>query len=164
MARERRETPKGPPAHRETLRVRYSDTDAQGIAHHSSYILWLEEARLGWLRAIDLGYADLTASGIFLSLVECACRYVSPAKGEDLVTVDVWVVEISRLRVRLRYEIRRGRHPARHGFHPERLRRRGRQSPAAARRSPRMAAAAGAVSGALGQSRRDACPGAFGGS
>ena len=108
MARERRETSKGPPAHRETLRVRYSDTDAQGIAHHSSYILWLEEARLGWLRAIDLGYADLTAGGMFLSLVECACRYVSPAKGEDLVTVDVWVVEISRLRVRLRYEIRRG--------------------------------------------------------
>ena len=108
MPRERRDAPNGPPAHRETLRVRYSDTDAQGIAHHSSYILWLEEARLGWLRAIDLGYADLTASGVFLSLVECACRFVSPAKGEDLVTVDVWVVEISRLRVRLRYEIRRG--------------------------------------------------------
>ena len=107
MARERRETPKGPPAHRETLRVRYSDTDAQGIAHHSSYILWLEEARLGWLRAIDLGYADLTAGGMFLSLVECTCRYISPAKGEDLVTVDVWVVEISRLRVRLCYQIRR---------------------------------------------------------
>ncbi len=108
MPSERRDAPQGPPAHRETLRVRYSDTDAQGIAHHSSYILWLEEARLGWLRAIDLGYADLTASGVFLSLVECACRFVSPAKGEDLVTVDVWVVEISRLRVRLRYEIRRG--------------------------------------------------------
>ena len=108
MPRERPETPKRPPAHSETLRVRYSDTDAQGIAHHSSYILWLEEARLGWLRAIDLGYADLTAGGMFLSLVECTCRYVSPAKGEDLVTVDVWVVEISRLRVRLRYEIRRG--------------------------------------------------------
>ena len=44
---------------------------------------------------------------MFLSLVECTCRYVSPAKGEDLVTVDVWVVGISRLRVRLRYEIRR---------------------------------------------------------
>ncbi|MCY4111007.1 MAG: thioesterase family protein, partial [Chloroflexi bacterium] len=93
--------------HRETLRVRYSDTDAQGIAHHSSYLLWLEEARLGWLRAIDLGYADLTAGGLFLSLVECSCRYISPALGEDVVTVDVWVGEISRLRVRLRYEIRR---------------------------------------------------------
>ena len=97
----------GPPAHRETLRVRYSDTDAQGIAHHSSYLLWLEEARLGWLRAIDLGYADLTAGGMFLSLVECSCRYISPALGEDVVTVDVWVDEVSRLRVRLRYEIRR---------------------------------------------------------
>ena len=108
MPRERRDAPDGPPAHRETLRVRYSDTDAQGIAHHSSYILWLEEARLGWLRAIDLGYADLTAAGMFLSLVECSCRYISPAKGEDVVTVDVCLVEVSRLRVRLRYEIRRG--------------------------------------------------------
>ena len=108
MPRERQDAPDAPPDHRETLRVRYSDTDAQGIAHHSSYLLWLEEARLGWLRAIDLGYADLTAGGLFLSLVECSCRYVSPAFGEDVVTVDVWVVEISRLRVRLRYEIRRG--------------------------------------------------------
>lgn len=107
MPRERRDAPDAPPAHRETLRVRYSDTDAQGIAHHSSYLLWLEEARLGWLRAIDLGYADLTAGGLFLSLVECSCRYISPALGEDVVTVDVWVDEVSRLRVRLRYEIRR---------------------------------------------------------
>ncbi len=107
MPRERRDAPDAPPAHRETLRVRYSDTDAQGIAHHSSYILWLEEARLGWLRAIDLGYADLTAGGLFLSLVECSCRYISPAFGEDVVAVDVWVDEVSRLRVRLRYAIRR---------------------------------------------------------
>lgn len=107
MPRERRDASDPPPAHRETLRVRYSDTDAQGIAHHSSYLLWLEEARLGWLRAIDLGYADLTAGGLFLSLVECSCRYISPAFGEDVVTVNVWMDEVSRLRVRLRYEIRR---------------------------------------------------------
>ncbi len=101
------ETPARPPAHRETLRVRYADTDAQGIAHHSAYFLWLEEARLGWLRAIGVAYADLTADGLFLSLVECTCRFVSPARGEELVTVLVWPEQVSRVRVRLRYEIRR---------------------------------------------------------
>ena len=50
-----------------------------------------------------------------LSLVECACRYVSPAKGEDLVTVDVWVVEISAAAGADCARDSAGRHPARHG-------------------------------------------------
>ena len=101
------ETPSVPPAHSETLRVRYSDTDAQGIVHHSSYFLWLEEARLGWLREAIFAYTDLTASGLFLSLVECPCRFIAPAYGEDLVTVLLWPERISRVRVCLRYEVRR---------------------------------------------------------
>ena len=94
--------------HCEALRVRYSDTDAQGIAHHSSYILWLEEARLGWLRAIGLPYGDITACCLFLSLVECTCRYFSPARAEDQVMVEVWPLDVTRIRVGLRYEVRRG--------------------------------------------------------
>jgi acyl-CoA thioester hydrolase len=28
------------------VRVRFAETDAQAIAHHASYVVWLEEARV----------------------------------------------------------------------------------------------------------------------
>jgi acyl-CoA thioester hydrolase len=34
-----------------TVRVRFAETDAQGIAHHASYVVWLEEARVAHLAA-----------------------------------------------------------------------------------------------------------------
>ena len=31
------------------VRVRFAETDAQGIAHHASFVVWLEEARVAYL-------------------------------------------------------------------------------------------------------------------
>ena len=31
------------------VRVRFAETDAQGIAHHASYVVWLEVARIAYL-------------------------------------------------------------------------------------------------------------------
>ena len=33
------------------LRVRYAETDASGITHHSAYVPWLEAGRVDWLRS-----------------------------------------------------------------------------------------------------------------
>ena len=30
--------------------VRYAETDAMGIVHHSAYVVWLEEGRSAWFR------------------------------------------------------------------------------------------------------------------
>ena len=32
------------------VRVRFADTDAQGIAHNASYLVWFEVARVEYLR------------------------------------------------------------------------------------------------------------------
>ena len=37
-----------PPIHR--VRVRYCETDRMAVAHHGSYVAWLEEARTEWMR------------------------------------------------------------------------------------------------------------------
>ena len=55
------------PEFRHQLRVRYAETDAGGVAHHSSYVAWLEEARTEWMRQRGRSYADVEASGFFLS-------------------------------------------------------------------------------------------------
>ena len=33
------------------VRVRFADTDAQGVAHNASYLVWFEVARVEYLRA-----------------------------------------------------------------------------------------------------------------
>jgi acyl-CoA thioester hydrolase len=94
--------------HVETLRVRYSDTDAQGIVHHSNYFRWLEEARIGWLDAIGQAYGDLTQRGIYLPLTTCSCTFQAPVHAGEQVDVHLSLDDVSRARVGLTYQIMRG--------------------------------------------------------
>ncbi len=97
-----------PPAHVERLRVRYSDTDAQGIAHHSNYFRWLEEARIGWLAALGHDYAGLNRRGVFIPLTSCACEFAAPLAAGDTVDVRLWLDGATRVRANFVYEVARG--------------------------------------------------------
>jgi acyl-CoA thioester hydrolase len=46
------------------LRVRFAETDAQGVAHHASYIVWFEVTRIEYLRRFRGGYAGLREEGV----------------------------------------------------------------------------------------------------
>ena len=94
--------------HVETLRVRYSDTDAQGIVHHSNYFRWLEEARIGWLDAVGQPYGDLTQRGIFLPLTTCNCTFQAAVYPGEQVDVHLNIDVVSRARVGLTYQVLRG--------------------------------------------------------
>ena len=41
------------------VRVRFADTDAQGVAHNSAYVVWFEVARVEYLRTYAGGYQAL---------------------------------------------------------------------------------------------------------
>jgi len=92
--------------HTESIRVRFSDTDAGGIAHHSSYFRWMEECRLGLLRAAGFSYGDLQKRGLHLPVTECSCKFNQPTHSEDEITVHLWVTHAGRARIKFRYEIR----------------------------------------------------------
>ena len=44
--------------------VRFAETDAQGIAHHASFVVWLEVARVAYLTEYAGGYRGIQAQGI----------------------------------------------------------------------------------------------------
>lgn len=97
--------PDSPAAHVERLRVRYSDSDAQGVAHHSSFFRWLEEGRIGWLRELGQPYESLNSREIFIPVVDAACSFVVPAQPGDLVEIRLWLTHVSRAQVQFRYEV-----------------------------------------------------------
>jgi acyl-CoA thioester hydrolase len=88
-----------------TFRVRYSETDAQGIVHHSSYISYLEEGRLDYIRQRGTSYSNLVDDGYFLSVTEVNVRYLKPAIFDNLLTVRCWITQLRSRSITFEYEV-----------------------------------------------------------
>ena len=87
------------------IRVRYAETDAMGVVHHSAYVVWFEVGRSDWLRQRGPSYAELEAAGHFLPVTELWARFVAPAHYDKLVTVRTWVDELRSRQIRFAYEV-----------------------------------------------------------
>lgn len=73
------------------LRVRFCETDAMGVVHHASYLAYLEETRVEYLRALGRPYDRLRADGVEFPVVEVAVQYRRPLRFDDIVDVAVMV-------------------------------------------------------------------------
>src|ERR1700745_2931362 len=87
------------------VRVRFADTDAQGIAHNASYLVWFEVARVEYLRAYAGGYQSLRDQGIEALVLESVCRFRRPARFDDELDVHARCVDVRGARFRYEYEI-----------------------------------------------------------
>ena len=69
------------------IRVRFAETDAMGIVHHSRYLPYLEEARVEYLRHIGHPYNEIRAEGVDMAVLEAGVQYRQPLKFDDVVDV-----------------------------------------------------------------------------
>ena len=91
-----------PPAFEMRVRVYYEDTDAGGIVYYANYLRYFERARSDWLRAIGAVHTELDAShGLVFVVRDLAIDYLSPARLDDELLVDVRVLEARRASMRL---------------------------------------------------------------
>jgi acyl-CoA thioester hydrolase len=90
---------------RTSVRVRFADTDAQGVAHNASYLVWFEVARVEYLREFAGGYQTLRDTGIEALVLESFCRYRTPARFDDLLHVHARCVDVKGARFRYEYAI-----------------------------------------------------------
>ncbi len=88
-----------------TQRVRYAETDAMGIVHHSNYLLWFEVGRVEVLRAIGYPYARLESESFGLPVTEVGIRYARGAKFDDVINVEVWIEELKSRKLRIGYRV-----------------------------------------------------------
>ncbi len=96
------------PAVETSLRVRYAETDAQGVVYYANYLVWFEVGRVEYIRRQGISYADLEAQRLGIMIVEAQCRYYAPAFFDDLITIRTWIDEARRSSFRFRYQVRRG--------------------------------------------------------
>jgi len=76
-----------PPTNSTQIRVRYCECDPMGVAHHASYIPWLEIGRTELLRASGQTYRDLEDQGLLLVIVKLEVRYRRPVRYDDIVEI-----------------------------------------------------------------------------
>jgi len=89
------------------VRVRFAETDAQAIAHHSVYLVWFELARIEYLERFRGGYPGLRETGIEALTTEVHVRYLVPARFDDRLAVKVRAGDLRGARFRFEYLVER---------------------------------------------------------
>lgn len=74
-----------------TFHVRYAETDAMRITHHTSYIIYFEEGRSAYTRQRGEDYANFERGGLYLAVTEVNARYIKPAVYGQEITVCTWI-------------------------------------------------------------------------
>lgn len=85
--------------------MRYVETDAMGIVHHTNYVVWFEAGRVEALRQAGINYADVEHAGLYLAVAEVHVRYLSAARFGDQVTVRTEITELRSRAVRFDYVV-----------------------------------------------------------
>jgi acyl-CoA thioester hydrolase len=87
--------------------VRFAETDAQGIVHHSVYVVWFEIARIEYLARYAGGYQSIRDQGYEVVVLEAHANYHKPARFGDTVRIHVRAGDARGVRFRYEYVIAR---------------------------------------------------------
>jgi len=89
------------------IRVRYTECDPMGVAHHTAYPVWFEIGRTELLRQRGLAYRDLEQQGFLIAVVKLSVQYKQPARYDDLLLLQTSVTDVRRATIEHAYELRR---------------------------------------------------------
>ena len=89
------------------VRVRFAETDAQGVAHNAVYLVWFEIARIDYLERFRGGYPTIRDEGIEALTIESHVRYLSAARFDDRLTIRCACGDLRGARFRFDYALER---------------------------------------------------------
>ncbi len=88
-------------------RVRFGETDMQGVVYYANYLLYAEVGRVAFLRHIGLDYRTWAVKGLDFTLGEATVRYHAPLRFDEEFDIRVRVGEVRRVSWSLDYAIDR---------------------------------------------------------
>lgn len=89
------------------VRVRFAETDAQGIAHHASFVVWFEVARVAYWAEHAGGYRAIQEQGLEALTTGLHVEYRATAAFDDVLTVFLRCVDVKGARFRYEYRVER---------------------------------------------------------
>jgi acyl-CoA thioester hydrolase len=85
------------------IRVRFVETDAMGIVHHSNYLAYFEEARVGYLRDVGHPFTEWRDEGLESPVLESYIRYRQPLRFDDVVDIRLRLAAVTRTTFQMAY-------------------------------------------------------------
>lgn len=95
----------GPHVVESDVRVRYAETDAEGVVYYANHFVYMEVGRVNYLRAVGFDPGQWNQSDWGIVVAEASCRYRSPARFDDLLIVRTWPEDVRRSSFAFAYKI-----------------------------------------------------------
>ncbi|OIN99421.1 hypothetical protein AUJ67_07340 [Candidatus Desantisbacteria bacterium CG1_02_49_89] len=87
------------------IRVPYAHTDLMATVYYSHYFEYFERARVELLRHIGFSHKKLEQGGTCLVVTEAFCKYLRPARYDDVLILRPWIADVGSASVLIEYEI-----------------------------------------------------------
>ena len=86
-------------------RVTYAECTVGNHVYHSRYLDWLEAARGEFIRSLGPTVLEWQERDVIFPVIEARLRYQSPARYDDLLTIEVWPAAVERVRLNFSHRI-----------------------------------------------------------
>lgn len=87
------------------VKVRFYETDMMEVVHHTNHIRWFELARVAFFKQIGLSLWDLMNENILFPIKQVSCTYHEPARFDDELRIEAYLVKMSRAQMVFEYRI-----------------------------------------------------------
>jgi acyl-CoA thioester hydrolase len=88
-------------------RVVYAECTVGNHVYYSRYLDMLEEARGELFRQAGWPLAALQEEGTAFPVIEAQIAYKAAARYDDLLTIELWIAQLSAVRINFAFRIRR---------------------------------------------------------
>ena len=86
-------------------RVTYAECTVGNHVYHSRYLDLLEAARGEFIRSLGSTVLRWQENGMIFPVIEVRLRYKFPARYDDLLTIEVWVTAVEKVRLNFGHRI-----------------------------------------------------------
>jgi acyl-CoA thioester hydrolase len=89
-----------------SLRVRYADTDAQGVVFFANYLTYFDEAMMDYIAWLGIPWERLEADwGVDMVYVDAQCSYFQPCRFPETLQIRGGVGRVGTTSVTLQFAI-----------------------------------------------------------
>ena len=89
-----------------TVRVRYAETDQMGVVYYANFLVWFEIGRVELLRQMGFTYKYMEQhDDTYIVVAEARCRYLRPARYDDVLRIRTAIGEARTRTLRFAYEV-----------------------------------------------------------
>lgn len=85
-------------------KAQYHETDQMGIIHHSNYVKWMEEARIGYMNQMGFSYKTVEEMGIISPVVEISVAYKKQVSFDDEIQISVSIKKYNGISLEFNYQ------------------------------------------------------------